>query len=315
VLKKLRIGVAGAGVFGAHHARKFASHDQAELTGIFDIDEGRADCLAKNLSTKKFESFDDLAIAVDAVVIAAPASCHFDLARRALDSGRHVFVEKPIALNPADADALIELAKSKKLILQVGHQERYVFGAAGLLDQETAPVKIDCVRHAASNGRCEDVSVIFDLMVHDLDLVRKLTGAELSSVRVEGDADEATAELVLTNGTIANVKACRKSASLQRRMKLVYDSGVVEFDFIKREMKNSTPMQLSSGFGDEAGALAFTDPLAFGADLFIESILTGKHPIVNGLDGRAAVDWALKIEQAALLSVEAQGDARQRIRA
>lgn len=302
--KKVGIGVAGAGVFGGHHASKYAAHENAELIGVFDIDNRSADKLAARLGVAQFDRYDDLLDNVEAVVIAAPASRHFELARKALEQGRHVFVEKPIALATEQADILIFLAEREKLTLQVGHQERYVFGTAGLLNRDIKPVKIDCIRCAAASGRCEDVSVVFDLMVHDLDLVRQLTSAELVSVEAAGDRNDLAASLTLECGAAVNLRASRRAPVLDRRMTLVYEDGVIEFDFVKREITNTTPAKLDVDFSDNETPLAFSDPLAFGADQFLAAILENKKPTITGQDGRAAVDWALKIEKAAFMSVD-----------
>lgn len=313
--KQIGIGVAGAGVFGGFHASKYAAHENANLLGVFDIDPSCAKNLAAQFGATPFANYERMIERVDAVVITAPASNHFDLALQALEMGRHVFVEKPIALTTQEADALIAGADTKNKILQVGHQERYVFAAAGLLDRDCAPVKIDCIRCAAASGRCEDVSVVFDLMVHDLDLVRQLTGAEINALSATGDRDDISADLTLSNGTIVILKACRRASFLDRRMVLVYEDGVIEMDFVKREIVNSTPENLPTDFSGDDAPLAFSDPLGYGADLFITAILNGTPPVVAGRDGRIAVDWASRIEKAASISVDNMRDTPERLRA
>ena len=310
---RLNIGVAGAGVFGAHHAAKYAANDKASLTRIFDIDTDRAACLASRFGVEAYRDYSKFLSGLDAVVIAAPASCHFQLANEALEAGCHVFVEKPLALCASDADKLIELAAAKGLVLQVGHQERYVFDAVGLFGRDRAPVKINCVRRGGASGRCEDVSVVFDLMVHDLDLVRHLTAAELLDVDAYGDAHEVTAELNLANGTIASLNASRRASSLERRMTLTYDDGVIEFDFIKRAISNSTPTLLDAGFNEAVGSLAYSDPLGFGAERFIAAIFSGNEPIVTGLHGQIAVDWSQRIENATLNTLDVERKPPERL--
>ena len=310
---KLRIGVAGAGVFGAHHAAKYAAHDQAALTAIFDVERDRANSLADRFGVAAYRDYSEFLRDLDAVIIAAPATVHFELARDALKAGCHIFVEKPLALCAADADKLIEVAAEKQRVLQVGHQERYVFDAAGLFGRDRAPTKIDCARRGSTNGRCEDVSVVFDLMVHDLDLVRQLTNAELLDADAHGCADEVSAALQLSNGTIAALNASRRASSLERHMTLTYDDGVIEFDFIKREISNSTPAILDAGFANAEGAMAYSDPLGFGANQFIAAISSGHEPIVSGRHGRIAVDWAERIEGAIRPSLDIDSDLPERI--
>lgn len=299
VTRRIKVGVAGAGVFGGHHASKYAQNAHVDLAGVHDLDPQRAAALAEKLQVCAFSKFDDLLDACDAMVIAVPASHHFDLARRSLAAGRHVFVEKPITLRLDEADALIALAAEMNLTLQVGHQERYVFAAAGLLERGRSPLKIDSIRCAMGNGRCEDVSVVLDLMVHDIDLIRQLTKADIETVTGDGDEHDATAGLMLSNGVVVSLKANRRTSVPERRMTLVYDDGVVEFDFLRREVSNSTPAALRADFSSEASPLAFSDPLAFGANEFIINILENRDPTVGGRDGREALRWARRIEDAA----------------
>ncbi len=313
--KKIKIGVVGAGVFGAHHAAKFAAHDGASLIGVLDVDSVKAAALGRRLRVPVFDDYRKFLRAVDAVVIAAPASVHFKLAHEALAMGRHTFVEKPLALTAEDAGALVALADKQRCVLQVGHQERYVFAAAGLFNRDRAPLKIDCVRCAAATGRCEDVSVVFDLMVHDLDLIRELTNAELLSLEATGDANEASADIVFANGAIASLKASRCASALNRKMTLIYDDGVIEFDFIKREIFNTTPADLYTGFSESHAPLAFSDPLGFGADQFITAIVSGTEPAVTGHHGQVATHWAQMIEEAAAISLDNVADAAERLSA
>lgn len=297
--ERIRIGVAGAGVFGGYHCTKITDHPKAALSGVYDIDALRAASLADIHSTKPCTEYGALLDAADAIVIATTASSHYDLAAEALRSGKHVFVEKPITLFAEEADALIDLAKRQKVILQAGHQERYVAEAAGLFTRQRAPLKIDCVRHTAASGRCEDVSVALDLMVHDLDLVRMLARSEIDAADAHGDMHDIRAELRLTNGSVVTLSASRRATIPERRMTLVYDDGVIEFDFVNRRTANTTPKELSSDFESDAAPLGFRDPLAFGADAFISAIMAGAAPSVSGEDARDALVWARRIESAA----------------
>ncbi len=297
--ERINIGVAGAGVFGGHHCGKIAGREDAALSGVYDIDHDRALLQARKHNVPAEKNFADLLERADAVIIAAPAIAHYELALEALRAGRHVFVEKPVALSLEEADELIALSMTRGLILQVGHQERYVAEAAGLFDRKRAPVKVDCVRHTAATGRCEDVSVVLDLMIHDIDLIRKLTGAEIESVSARGENHAAEAELMLDNGSTVSLAASRRAGTPERRMTLVYDDGIIEFDFVNRKAANTTPSPLHACFDGEDAPLSFRDPLAFGTEIFVTAIREGKTPSVTGADGRQALQWALSIEEAA----------------
>jgi|GEM_PF-117786 len=300
----LRMGVAGAGVFGSYHAAKLAERDDVEFAGVYDTDAERAQTLAEKHHAKAYRTYRDFLQDMDATVIAAPASDHFMLCEAALKNDCHCFVEKPLALTVDTVDRLIVLAHEKNLVLQVGHQERYVCEAMGLLSREIAPLRIECVRRVPYTGRCDDVSVAFDLMVHDLDIVRQLSKADVTNVHATGNADEISAELFLENGTLALLNAVRRSKNSERRMTLVYDDGVIDFDFIRRTITNSTPAQLNGDFSQHKAPLAIRDPLAHGAALFIDAIRGAKQPVVSGYDGRVTVSWAQQIEEAAQITQE-----------
>jgi len=260
-------------------------------------------------------NWEDFLNAVDAVVITAPASCHFDIAVKSLRAGRHVFIEKPMALSVEHSNMLIDLATVQGLVLQVGHQGRYVFDAVGLLDRDRAPLKIYCIRKGAPSGRCQDVSVVFDLMIHDIDLVRKLTNSKIDRLSAEGYTDEVTTDMVLENGAIVELKASRCADKSERRIVLVYDDGVIEFDFVHHTLENSTTAILNEAFQTDDAPLAFCDPLSYGAQSYIKSILDGVAPLVTGADGRDAVAWAAQIEDAAGLAGVSGASETERLRA
>lgn len=309
----LRIGVVGAGVFGAHHASKYAASQKTTLIGVFDTNFARACDLGARFDVRAAETFSELLNQVDAVVIASPATTHYDLARQALAAERHVFVEKPLALKLDDADMLVAMADERGLVLQVGHQERYVAAAFGLFDRSVSPLKIDCVRNTASSGRCEDVSVVFDLMVHDFDLVRQLTGSQPHQITAEGDENEACAEITLKSGAVASFAASRRAPSLERRMNLFYEDGAIEIDFVNRKVVNTTSAKLQNGFNQGGAPLAFTDPLGYGAQRFIDAVRSDEVPIVTGQDGRDAVAWASAVEEVASIDVITPYSANERM--
>lgn len=311
----IRIGVAGAGVFGAHHSSKYAQIDRATLVGVFDVDVERANKLASLYNAQAFGDFTALLDVVDAVVIASPATTHYRLVRLALEAQRHVFVEKPLSLSMEEAEELNALSEKQGLTLQVGHQERYVAMALGLMDYDVKPLRIECVRCAAPSGRCQDVSVIFDLMIHDFDLVRQLTKSQPEKVTAKGHADEAEAELVLVDGVTAQFKASRSAAVVERRMRLIYEEGFIEIDFMKRTIVNTTSAPLQNGFDDAGAPLAFTDPLGFGAERFVAAIVDGEDVHVTGQDGADATSWACAVENViASAGVEANSS-KERVRA
>lgn len=302
---KLKAGVAGAGVFGGYHANKYVEAPDAVLTAIFDLDGDKA---AEAAAAREAEGFSDFAAfldAVDVITIATPASTHGGLARQALEAGKHVLVEKPIALDLGVADELIALSEEKGLVLQVGHQERYVADAFGFFDRE-APKAVRSRRLNKFSGRAMDVSVVFDLMIHDLDLVALLADADSGEItHIEARAEHGSlpdyvdVKLMMPGGIEAHLTASRLEETPQRDLGLTYPDGEVVLDFLERSTTNTTGTPLKSGFDAEDKPLALADPLAHGTQSFLRSVLTGEAPTVGGPAGRRALALALMIESAA----------------
>lgn len=243
----LRTGVVGAGVFGGFHASKYAANDRVELVGVYEPDLERARALAEKHGAKGFDNFADFLSGVDAITVASPAVHHFEAAATALALGKHVLVEKPIASSVEEARELIALASRHGCVLQVGHQERFVFNAMGLFAVGATPKKITASRMGPPSERCLDVSVTLDLMIHDLDLVIALSGSAVKSVTGEvdkgrfGHPDVARAKLVFDNGCEADLTASRVHHERDRKMRVEYETGVLDIDFVAKTFENSTP--------------------------------------------------------------------------
>lgn len=304
----LRAGVAGAGVFGGHHARKYASLPDVELVGVYDRGTGRALALADGLGAPGFVDLEAFLDRVEAVTIAAPAVAHFELAWAALCAGRHVYNEKPLAATLQGARALVLKAREQGRVLACGHQERAVFAAMGLLDTPERPLRVEAVRRNTHTGRGADVSVVLDLMIHDLDLAVALASGppetvEGESVTTRGPFhDRAWAEIAFAGGPDAapmkaRFEADRDAAERERTMTLTYPSGVVEIDFLARTFRNGTAFPLNAAFeSTEAGR----DPLGASVAAFVAACRgEADRPLVTGEEAAAALALALRIEKAA----------------
>lgn len=301
---KVRVGVVGAGVFGGYHARKFTDSEYAAFVGIFDLNaEAAVRQIAKIGQGAVFASFEDLADVCDALVIATPASSHAALTRKALEAGKHALVEKPLALTGAEARSLARLALERDLVLSVGHQERLVFEAMGLFSTGERPKRIEGVRMgpASPDGRCEDVSVVFDLMIHDLDLTAELFGGEVKGVDGSGFSahtrllDHAVAELHFANNGHARLTASRCAEKRERWMRIEYASGTVEIDFITREVKNSTAFEIRADL-----STILPDPLAAADEAFLAAVQGRAAPVITGGVGARAAAMAELVEGSAL---------------
>lgn len=309
-MSKLKTGLIGAGVFGGYHAGKISASDRTEFVGLFDPDAERCAVLAKREDVTAFTSQEDLLTACDAVLVACPATYHEAAVRSALEAGCHVMVEKPLALTGHAADQLAALADGENLILQVGHQERFVLEAMGLFAIPEAPTSIEAYRMGppAPDGRAGDVSVIWDLMTHDLDMVAKLIGeANNHMVQVEATGkiahtahvDEATAQINYPCGR-AEVTASRCAENRDRRMTLTYSNGTIAIDFLTRAIENTTPYAVKVDVSD-----TLPDPLGAADEAFFAACLGERDCAIPGREAAQAVHLAEQAELSALHTIGA----------
>ncbi len=306
----LRIGVIGAGHFGRFHALKLAATPRAHLSGIHDADPERAQAVAWETGSA-VRSLPELLAQSDAVVIAAPAGAHHALASAALEAGRHVLVEKPIAATLAEADALAGLAAARGLVLQVGHLERFSAAHAALTGHMGRALYIEATRIAPFKPRGTDVSVILDLMIHDLDLILTLTDSPIESVDAVGAAvasaheDIASARIRFISGAVATITASRVSARTERRMRIFNADGYVAIDFANRRMTvirrgagqapGFVPLSFVEGFGMQDVSWQDHDALEAEHAAFIAAITDGGPVLVDAPAGRRALAAALAV--------------------
>lgn len=239
--RRLRIGIAGAGHFGRYHALKVAASDRATLIGIHDPDSERAQTVGWEVGAPE-KDWTSLLAESEAVIIAAPAEAHHPLTVQALRAGKHVLVEKPIAATLEQADELAGLAREHGLVLQVGHLERFSAAFQAMNGRTGPPLYVEAVRIAPFKPRGTDVSVILDLMIHDLDLVLALIDSPIVSVDAVGAAvaspheDIANARLRFQNGAVATITASRISARTERRLRIFAQDCYLNADFVGRRL-------------------------------------------------------------------------------
>jgi predicted dehydrogenase len=304
----LKAAVIGAGVFGHHHATKYKALGQAGAgVELFAIADPAAETRAKaatHYGCKAFADWRELLGKVDLVSVCSPAVTHAEIVRAFLNSGSHVLVEKPIATTMAEAEALVALSRQTGKVLTVGHQERFVFARTGLLDWPELPQEISCWRHGPWTGRGDDVSVVLDLMIHDLDLVHTLVPGAVTDVRAEGiieygpHADEVFAILNFAGGAIAKLETSRIAPERKRGLRAVYADGVVDIDFLSRTVRNTTPRPL--------GALEMGDPLGEAIAGFVAAAKAGTDALVTPEQAAQALQTALWVEDASGVAVRPQ---------
>jgi predicted dehydrogenase len=293
----LRAAVIGAGAFGRHHATKYAAMDGVQLVAIADPSiDARAAAMARH-GVPTVADWRELVGKVDLVSVCSPAVTHAEIVRAFLEGDADVLVEKPIATDLAEADALIALAEANNRVLTVGHQERFVFARSGLLDFGDAPLEVECWRAGPWTGRGADVSAVLDLMIHDLDLVHQLIPGGVVDVRADGRsrqsrlADEVTALVQFENGSTARLLASRIADERSRGLRAVYEDGVIEIDFITRRVTNTTGRTLND--------LDLDDPLGESVKSFVRAARLNAAALVRPEEARRALETALLIDSAA----------------
>jgi predicted dehydrogenase len=298
----LRAGVIGAGVFGGYHAGQYARLPGVTLAGVYDHHPAHAEALAARLGARAFTSEAELIAACDVVSVATPAIAHASSALAALAAGRSTYVEKPIATSPEAADQIVALARREGVVAACGFLERAGLSAMGLFDIPEPPRLMECVRAGLPSPRNRDVSVVLDLMIHDLDIALALSAAEPMAVEADGarvvndTLDVVEAEADFEDGFICRLRASRVAEASERTMRLVYPSGEVRVDFLTHAFTNTTPWPLDPDF---AQTPAGRDKLGASLGAFLAAV-RGEiaAPLATALDGARALDLALAVEQA-----------------
>lgn len=303
-MKNLRVGVIGVGYLGQFHAEKYAGIPEVELIGVVDADPARAALIAKKQNTRAFSVPDELLGLVDAVNIVVPTAYHHQVAKRFLEQGVHVLLEKPITVTLDQADELIDLASRKSLILQIGHIERFNPAVTAVKALLKAPRYITAERAAPFTIRCTDVNVVLDLMIHDLDIICDLAGSEPKEVSAAGasvitkEIDMATARIVFRNGCTGDVTASRISDEKKRLLRVFDEENVYTSDYqtqkaaVSRKGGNAVPELITSDIPTER-----RDTLHEEIRAFVRSIQTASRPLVSGIEGRRALALAREISE------------------
>lgn len=306
-MKKLKCAVIGTGYLGKFHADKYASLPDCELVAVVDLNKAAAKSVAEKHGAQALTDYDPLLGKVDAVSVVVPTTLHHKVSKDFLSSGAHVLVEKPITVTISEADELIAIAHRNNLILQVGHLERFNPAVLGL-DKEEKPLFIESHRLSPFNPRANDVSVVLDLMIHDIDIILALVDSEVERIDASGTAvltkgtDIANARLLFKNGCVANVTASRISMKMERKMRMFRPSSYVSVDFQNRVLtKHRTGQkEMFPGIPEivtEESVFESGDALLEEIKHFVDCIRNGKNPLVSGEAGKRALATAIQITQ------------------
>jgi predicted dehydrogenase len=302
---KIRVAVVGAGEFGRNHARVYREMDGVELVGVLDRDAARAETIAQEFGTQAFKAIEELQGAVDAASVAVPTVAHAEVGCRLMAMGIDVLVEKPMAASLAEADVLIETARRHQRILQVGHVERFNPAVIAVEPILNRPLFFEVHRLGVFTSRSLDVEVIYDLMIHDLDILLALVKESVTEVKAVGipvltdKVDIAHARIEFAGGAVANVTASRVSTQRVRKMRFFQHHEYISLDYARRDalrvgVKKPGPQP---EFGFEKLAAPAVEPLRAELEAFAAAVRTRVAPKTDGVAGRAALELASRVMQ------------------
>lgn len=308
-MSMITTAVIGVGYLGKYHAEKYAALPSSDLVAVVDADEQIAREVAERCGCRALTDYRELLGEVEAVSVAVPTRLHYAITRDLLEHGCHVLVEKPITVTVAEAQELVDLARTRERVLQVGHLERFNPALLNLDRVSPSPVRfIESHRLAPYKPRGADVNVVLDLMIHDIDIILDIVRSDLARIdangaKILGDAvDIANARLLFENGCVANVTASRVSTKTERKMRLFERDRYISIDFHNRILKVNCkgsneafpgiPEIISEEFVYER-----SDALMTEIEQFLASVAGGPPPLVSGEEGRRALDAAIRITE------------------
>jgi predicted dehydrogenase len=300
---KLRVAVVGAGEFGRNHARVYREMESVQLVGVLDQNAARCETIANEFGVKAFRNIEEFQGAVDAASVAVPTVSHADVGCQLMALGIDVLVEKPMAATLPEADALLEASRRHQRILQVGHVERFNPAVIAVEPILNRPLFFEVHRLGVFTPRSLDVEVIYDLMIHDLDILLALVNEPVTEVKAVGipvltdKVDIAHARLEFAGGAVANVTASRVSTERVRKMRFFQHHEYISLDYARRDalrvgVKQPGPQP---EFGFEKLPAPAVEPLRAELEAFATAVRTRVAPKTDGVAGRAALELATRV--------------------
>jgi predicted dehydrogenase len=302
--RTLRLGVVGVGHLGRHHARILSAMPGVELAAVVDVNRGRADEVAVTTGARAYESAEAIVGEVDAVTIAVPTKAHLEVALPFIERGVATLIEKPMARTGAEADALVAAAAKSGATLGVGHTERYNPAVATALPLVTSPRFVEVHRLGVFPERSLDIDVVFDLMIHDLDVILALVRSEVASIEAIGvpvltpRVDIANARIRFASGCIANLTASRISRDRVRKLRFFQQDTYISIDYAAQDIE---AYRLVRRDGErpviEGGKVEVVheEPLARELADFVQAARDRRQPLVDGPAGRRALALAEQV--------------------
>ena len=314
----LRVGVFGTGHLGKFHLNNWKEIATVVLAGFFDPDDHVAKEVEEKYGLKRFTSEEALIEACDAIDVVTPTQYHFELCEKAIRRGKHVFVEKPMANTIDEAKELVKLVKESKVKFQVGHVERFNPAFLAVQGLKLNPMFIEVHRLAQFNPRGTEVSVILDLMIHDIDAILSLVKSEVKTISASGVAvmtdtpDIANVRIEFNNGCVANLTSSRISMKKMRKMRMFQKDAYIAIDFLEKKTEviklktdedhNVFAFDIETPNGTKTIAIASPEVPQVNAikkelEEFVSAIMNNTQPIVNEIDGYRALEVAHQILQ------------------
>lgn len=302
-MEPVKVGVVGIGSMGVHHARVYSELPNTELLGLVDVDESRGRLLSKDFGTEYFSDYRQLIEqGVEAVNIAVPTSLHYPLAVDFIKHGIHVLVEKPITVDLIQAKSLVDLSKRNNCILQVGHLERFNPAVRKLRSVMGRPVFLESQRISYPTNRNLDVGIVWDLMIHDLDILINLVKSPVVEIHAMGVSvysdfeDVAQVNLLFKNGIAASLMASRISGEKQRSLRVTEDTGrTLNLDFMNQTLCAMRPPRSGHPVPPELLPVEKDEPLRLELSHFADCVANHRTPIVSGEDGKKALELAMQV--------------------
>lgn len=310
----LKIGLFGVGHLGKFHIKNWKEIDQIEIVGFYDPDDKNAVEVTESFGLKRYSDMHQLIEDADAIDVITPTQFHFEVCEAALRKTKHVFVEKPLANNMQEASALLKLTKEAKVKFQVGHVERFNPAFLALNTENLHPMFIEVHRLAQFNPRGTEVSVILDLMIHDIDIILSIVKSDIKQISASGVAvmtetpDIANVRIEFHNGCVANLTSSRISLKKMRKMRLFQKDAYIGVDFLekkselirlKEENEKSELFTFEIETPQGVKSIVIDNPTstvdnALKAELtsFRDSIIHDTNPVVSELDGYHALEVA-----------------------
>ena len=298
-MNKIKVAVIGTGYLGSLHAKIYSGLKDCSLEAICDIDKTRLTQLSQELCVPAVEDYRELFGKVDAVSIAVPTSLHHKIAFDFLNHNIHTLVEKPFTTDLKEADSLIRIARAKKLILQVGHIERFNSAFSSTKEFFKDPYFIECHRLSLFPNRSLDIGVVLDLMIHDIDIILGLVNSPIKRIDAVGVnvltpfEDISNARITFKNGCVANLTASRISDEAMRKIRIFLKNAYISLDY--KNQQAFIYRKTASGITKDALPIEKEQPLQKELSSFLDCVIHKKEPLVNGKVARQALSVALKI--------------------